>query len=281
MFLSRFRVRGYKCLEDVDVALTPIHVLIGPSDSGKTSLLEAISAFYGRLKTPATQWFPAVANPRELITHGSSVPTIDLAGQWSEMPPPGGPPLPAAGYGYSILVPPSGANFAIMDQWVRPRAGKDPQSGLTRVAIAFPHGAGPAKAEDRAAVQATFRDTVQKMLEPAPVYRLDPRRWPNRPRSIPRARPDGCRWPRPARSLGRDRPAASRAVCGDRGRILPLGAAVSRSRRAVGSAGDEEEIAARPPSRTRTNRPPEDWSSKPVRAGSWQHARFLRVRCFC
>ena len=31
MFLSRFRVRGYKCLEDVDLALTPIHVLIGPA----------------------------------------------------------------------------------------------------------------------------------------------------------------------------------------------------------------------------------------------------------
>ena len=48
MFLSRFRVRGYKCLEDIDLALTPIHVLIGPGDSGKTGLLEAISAFYGR-----------------------------------------------------------------------------------------------------------------------------------------------------------------------------------------------------------------------------------------
>ena len=94
MFLSRFRVRGYKCLEDLELALTPIHVLIGPGDCGKTSLLEAISAFYGRLKTPATQWFPAVAGPRELISHDSSVPTIDLAGQWSEVQSPGGPPRP-------------------------------------------------------------------------------------------------------------------------------------------------------------------------------------------
>src|SRR5208282_2865687 len=174
MFLSRFRVRGYKCLEDVDIALTPIHVLIGPGDSGKTSLLEAISAFYGRLKTPATHWFPAVASPRDLLTHGSSVPTIDLAGQWSEMSPSGKPWL-TAGFGYSILVPSSGTNFAITDQWVRPRAGKDLQSGLARVATAYPHGGGLAKAEDHLA-QATFRDTIQKMLEPAPIYRLDPQR---------------------------------------------------------------------------------------------------------
>ena len=44
MFLSRFRVRGYKCLEDVDVPLTPFHAIVGPSDCGKSSLLEAISA---------------------------------------------------------------------------------------------------------------------------------------------------------------------------------------------------------------------------------------------
>ena len=175
MFLSRFRVRGYKCLEDVEVSLSPIHVLIGRSDSGKSSLLEAISAFYGRLKTPATHWFPAVANARDLLTHDSSAPTIDLAGHWSERQTSGGPPLPAAGYGYSVLVPSSGVNLAIADQWIRPRAGDDPQSGLTRVAIAFPHGTGPVKAEDRTA-QAAFHDAVQKMLQPAAVYRLDPRR---------------------------------------------------------------------------------------------------------
>ena len=94
MFLSRFRVCGYKCLADVDIPLTPIHVLVGRSDCGKTSLLEAISAFYGRFKTPAAEWFPAVANPCDLLTHGSSVPTIDLAGHWSERQASGGPPLP-------------------------------------------------------------------------------------------------------------------------------------------------------------------------------------------
>ena len=46
MYLSRFRVQNYKCLADVDIPLTPFHVIIGENDSGKTSLLEAIGKLY-------------------------------------------------------------------------------------------------------------------------------------------------------------------------------------------------------------------------------------------
>ena len=47
MYLSRFKVQNYKCLADVDIPLTPFHVIIGENDSGKTSLLEAIGKLYG------------------------------------------------------------------------------------------------------------------------------------------------------------------------------------------------------------------------------------------
>ena len=43
--ITRFRVQNYKALRDVTLDLTPIHVLIGPNDTGKTSILEAFSAF--------------------------------------------------------------------------------------------------------------------------------------------------------------------------------------------------------------------------------------------
>ena len=46
MHLSRFGVTDYKCLGEVDVPLTPMHVLIGPNDSGKTRFLEARAAFW-------------------------------------------------------------------------------------------------------------------------------------------------------------------------------------------------------------------------------------------
>jgi len=40
--ITRFEIQNYKALRDVAIDLTPIHVLIGPNDSGKTSILEAL-----------------------------------------------------------------------------------------------------------------------------------------------------------------------------------------------------------------------------------------------
>ena len=42
--ITRFQVQNYKALRDVTLDLTPIHVLIGPNDAGKTSILEAMTA---------------------------------------------------------------------------------------------------------------------------------------------------------------------------------------------------------------------------------------------
>ena len=46
--MTRFGVKNYKCLKEVDIPLTPIHVIIGQNDAGKTSLLEAMLAFFRR-----------------------------------------------------------------------------------------------------------------------------------------------------------------------------------------------------------------------------------------
>lgn len=43
--LNRLHVRNYKCLRNVSVDLTPLTVLVGPNDSGKTSLLESLQLF--------------------------------------------------------------------------------------------------------------------------------------------------------------------------------------------------------------------------------------------
>ena len=42
--ITRFQVQNYKALREVTLDLTPIHVLIGPNDAGKTSILEAMTA---------------------------------------------------------------------------------------------------------------------------------------------------------------------------------------------------------------------------------------------
>jgi len=43
--VERLRVRNVRCIEEVDFPLTRLHALIGPNDSGKSTLLEAISVF--------------------------------------------------------------------------------------------------------------------------------------------------------------------------------------------------------------------------------------------
>lgn len=43
-YVNRLHVRGYRCVRNADLALTPLHALIGPNDSGKSSLLAAFAA---------------------------------------------------------------------------------------------------------------------------------------------------------------------------------------------------------------------------------------------
>lgn len=52
-FVSEFRLQNYRCVKDARLELTPLHALVGPNDSGKTTLLRAIqgclSASHGAL----------------------------------------------------------------------------------------------------------------------------------------------------------------------------------------------------------------------------------------
>jgi len=43
--VERLRVRNFRCIKEVDFPLTPLHALIGPNDSGKSTVLEAITRF--------------------------------------------------------------------------------------------------------------------------------------------------------------------------------------------------------------------------------------------
>lgn len=47
-YVEWVRVDGYRCIKSIDLHLTPLHALIGPNDSGKSSILRAIH--YGTAK---------------------------------------------------------------------------------------------------------------------------------------------------------------------------------------------------------------------------------------
>ena len=76
--MTEFHVKGYKSLADVKIPLTPIHVLIGQNDSGKTSVLEAMLALSRTTEKPLPDAFPGSWTGRELVFHGSEEPTIEL-----------------------------------------------------------------------------------------------------------------------------------------------------------------------------------------------------------
>ncbi len=56
--IDEFQVKNFKALRDVKLDLTPLHVLIGPNNSGKTSMLEALATVGGvNPKTPPLTMF--------------------------------------------------------------------------------------------------------------------------------------------------------------------------------------------------------------------------------
>lgn len=40
--IERIRIRGFRCIQEIEFPLTPLHALIGPNDSGKSTILEAL-----------------------------------------------------------------------------------------------------------------------------------------------------------------------------------------------------------------------------------------------
>ncbi len=61
--IDRLQISNFKCLREVDVEFGPFNILIGPNDSGKSSLLQAIAQLGKTARTPLAQAF---ANPLSL-----------------------------------------------------------------------------------------------------------------------------------------------------------------------------------------------------------------------
>lgn len=80
--LSRFHVENYKCLRDVTVPLTPIHVLIGQNDAGKSSLMEAMYAFFRSSAYPLAEAFSGQWLGDDLVFENSTEPHVTLDGTW-------------------------------------------------------------------------------------------------------------------------------------------------------------------------------------------------------
>ena len=123
MFLSRFGVKNYKCLSNIDIPLTPVHVLIGQNDSGKTSLMEAIAALYGSLQRPVEGLFPQPWQGRQLVGFGSLEPALEFRGQWLPSRPEitGTNTADGIAYGFSVRFENSSEACSIEQRWLTPQ----------------------------------------------------------------------------------------------------------------------------------------------------------------
>lgn len=77
--ITKFRVQNYKALRDVSLKLSPIHVVIGPNDSGKTSLLEALGAFCRSVDSELVTAFRGHWEGRDLVWCRNDEPIVFTA----------------------------------------------------------------------------------------------------------------------------------------------------------------------------------------------------------
>jgi len=171
MYLSRFGVKNYKCLGDIDVPLTPIHVLIGENDAGKTSLLEAMEAFYASSAAKLRHVFRGPWEGRELVRHGANLSSLELHGEW--VPHEGEEPrrgYESLGYGFAADFPPA-------DSDCKCRGERIEVGGRTRhlgsdgsIETVVRHFRRHAQAPDN---EAADIEAIRAVLRPAHLYSLN------------------------------------------------------------------------------------------------------------
>lgn len=76
--ITRVSIKNFKAIRDASVDLTPIHLLIGPNDSGKTSVLEAIAAICRSVDHDAPNSFLGRWQGRELVNSASTEAQVEV-----------------------------------------------------------------------------------------------------------------------------------------------------------------------------------------------------------
>lgn len=174
MYLSRFGVKNYKCLGDIDIPLTPIHVLIGENDAGKTSLIEAIAAFHHSSRQKLRHAFPSPWVGQELLFHRTTDPRVELSGQWEAVHDREPREVPSAlKYGFRVSFPTEGSNCRLDAEWVH-CDGRDEDVALVSTQstglCAWKTGQAPAQFAPPDGLR-----VVSKRLKPPHHYALDAR----------------------------------------------------------------------------------------------------------
>jgi len=174
MFLSRFGVKHYKCLGEIDIPLTPIHVLIGENDAGKTSLLEAMAALYASSEKGLAQLFPEPWTARDLVLHGSSEASVALWGEWQRTDEQESPESHSAfRYGFEVDFPVQGRDCRTQGDWIEIDGEKRNMSPAGAVWSKTGVRHWKESTEIRGGVSDADLEAISNVLKPAHKYALD------------------------------------------------------------------------------------------------------------
>ncbi|APZ91490.1 AAA family ATPase [Fuerstiella marisgermanici] len=77
--ITQVRITNFKAIRSAAVDLTPIHLLIGPNDSGKTSVLEALAAICRSVDHSAPESFVGRWQGRELVNAAAEMQLVEIA----------------------------------------------------------------------------------------------------------------------------------------------------------------------------------------------------------
>ncbi len=76
--ITQVRITNFKAIRSAVVDLTPIHLLIGPNDSGKTSVLEAIASICRSVDHSAPESFIGRWQGRELVNAAAAAELVEI-----------------------------------------------------------------------------------------------------------------------------------------------------------------------------------------------------------
>ncbi len=77
--ITQIHISNFKAIRDSSLDLTPVHLLIGPNDSGKTSVLEAIAAICRSVDHDISASFLGRWTGRELVHSASDEPVVRIS----------------------------------------------------------------------------------------------------------------------------------------------------------------------------------------------------------
>ncbi len=162
--ITRLRIKNFKALRDVEVQLTPIHVLIGPNDSGKTSILDALAALCRSVDHDLADAFLGSWKGAELVWAGKADLLVSIEADFDDR----------LVSGYNLVV-----QFRMQNRQVELFRGLLPRGrvpGVKRGEV-FPSETGIRTASDRGldVTESEAIGTVRELLEGVQYYRWDPR----------------------------------------------------------------------------------------------------------